>query len=126
MNATVQRIDAPWQGGVLCRCKLGGTKMSLAGIATEANATDEELVAAVRRGDERAFEGLYERYQRRVAGFIYGMVNDYGRAEDITQEVFVSALRRMRATERPIAFKPWIYEIARNACIASFRRTRRT
>jgi RNA polymerase sigma factor (sigma-70 family) len=87
--------------------------------------TDHELVAAVRRGDDRAFEKLYERYQRRIAAYVYGMVNDYGRAEDITQEVFISALRRMRETERPIAFKPWIYEIAKNACIDQFRRSRR-
>jgi RNA polymerase sigma factor (sigma-70 family) len=53
------------------------------------------------------------------------MAGDYGRAEDITQEVFISALRRMRATERPIAFKPWIYEIAKNACIDNFRRVSR-
>src|SRR4051794_20968960 len=53
------------------------------------------------------------------------MVKDHGRAEDVTQEVFVSALRRMRATERPIAFKPWVYEIAKNACIDAFRRSRR-
>ncbi len=100
--------------------------MSVAGIAREANTTDERLVAEVRRGDDRAFEELYERYQRRIAAYAYGMVNDYGRAEDLTQEIFVSALRRMRATERPIAFKPWIYEIARNACIDQFRRSRRT
>src|SRR5207244_3373502 len=31
----------------------------------------------------------------------------------------------MRDTDRPIAFKPWIYEIAKNACIDEFRRTRR-
>ena len=31
----------------------------------------------------------------------------------------------MRETERPIAFKPWIYEIAKNACIDQFRRSRR-
>ena len=82
--------------------------------------TDHQLVAAVRRGDERAFEALYERYQRRIYSFALGMVNDHGRAEDVTQEVFLSALRRMRATERPIAFKPWIYEIAKNACIDAF------
>src|SRR4051812_6646203 len=87
--------------------------------------TEHELVAAVRRGDERAFETLYERYHRRIHSFVLGMVKDHGRAEDVTQEVFVSALRRMRATERPIAFKPWIYEIAKNACIDAFRRTRR-
>jgi RNA polymerase sigma factor (sigma-70 family) len=90
-----------------------------------AGPTDHQLVGAVRHGDERAFEVLYSRYQRRIAGYVYGMVKDYGRAEDITQEVFVSALRRMRETERPIAFKPWIYEIAKNACIDAYRRGRR-
>jgi RNA polymerase sigma factor (sigma-70 family) len=87
--------------------------------------TDHQLVGAVRRGDDRAFEELYSRYQRRIAAYVCGMVKDYGRAEDITQEVFVAALRRMRQTERPIAFKPWIYEIAKNACIDAYRRGRR-
>jgi RNA polymerase sigma factor (sigma-70 family) len=82
-------------------------------------------VASVRAGDDRAFERLYERYHRRIAAYIYGMVNDYARAEDIAQDVFMSALRRMRETDRPIAFKPWVYEIAKNACIDQFRRARR-
>jgi RNA polymerase sigma factor (sigma-70 family) len=86
---------------------------------------DHRLVAAVRRGDDRAFEALYARYHRRIHAYVMGMVKDHGRAEDVTQEVFVSALRRMRETERPIAFKPWIYEIAKNACIDQFRRSRR-
>src|ERR671916_156774 len=50
---------------------------------------------------------------------------DLVRAEDVAQDVFMSALRRMRATDKPIAFKPWIYEIAKNACIDQFRRSRR-
>jgi RNA polymerase sigma factor (sigma-70 family) len=86
---------------------------------------DHRLVAAVRRGDDRAFEELYARYHRRIHAYVMGMVKDHGRAEDVTQEVFVSALRRMRETERPIAFKPWVYEIAKNACIDQFRRSRR-
>jgi RNA polymerase sigma factor (sigma-70 family) len=86
---------------------------------------DRRLVAAVRRGDDRAFEALYGRYHRRIAAYVLGMVKDHGRAEDVTQEVFVAALRRMRETERPIAFKPWIYEIAKNACIDQFRRSQR-
>jgi RNA polymerase sigma factor (sigma-70 family) len=87
---------------------------------------DAVLVAAVRRGDERAFEQLYSRYQRRISAYVFGMVKDHGRAEDITQEVFISALRRMRETDRAITFKPWVYEIAKNACIDQFRRSRRT
>src|SRR3954454_3946010 len=87
--------------------------------------SDQQLVARVRRGDDRGLEELYRRYHRRIAAYVVGMVKDHARAEDVTQEVFVSALRRMRQTERSIAFKPWIYEIAKNACIDAFRRTRR-
>ncbi|HTX46026.1 MAG TPA: sigma-70 family RNA polymerase sigma factor [Solirubrobacteraceae bacterium] len=87
--------------------------------------SEHELVAAVRRGDERAFEVLYSRYRRRIASYIYGMVGDHGRAEDITQEVFISAFRRLRKTDQPILFKPWLYEVAKNACIDEFRRARR-
>jgi RNA polymerase sigma factor (sigma-70 family) len=79
----------------------------------------------VRAGDDRAFEQLYDRYQRRIAAYINGMVGDHGRSEEISQDVFISALRRMRETDRPLAFKPWIYEIAKNACIDQFRRSRR-
>src|SRR3954449_4016246 len=87
--------------------------------------TDTELVAAVRRGDDRAFEELYARYHRWISSYIFGMVKDHARAEDLSQEVFMSALRRMRDTDRPIAFKPWVYEIAKNACIDQFRRSKR-
>ncbi len=86
---------------------------------------DGILVAAVRDGEDGAFEVLFARYRRRIATFVYGMVGDWARAEDITQEVFLSALRRMRETEREIAFKPWIYEIAKNATFDHFRRARR-
>src|SRR6478672_3169394 len=48
--------------------------------------TDNQLVAAVRAGDDRAFERLYERYHRRIAAYIYGMVNDYARAEEVSYD----------------------------------------
>jgi len=87
--------------------------------------SERQLVTAVRRGDDRAFEQLFARYRRRISGYIYGLVGDHGRAEELTQDVFISALRRLRETDTAVAFKPWIYEIARNACIDEFRRTRR-
>jgi RNA polymerase sigma factor (sigma-70 family) len=93
--------------------------------ADEPADSDRRLVAAVRRGDDRAFEVLYARYQRRIHAYVFGMVKDHGRAEDVTQEVFVSALRRMRETEQPLAFKPWLYQIAKNGCIDAFRRSKR-
>jgi RNA polymerase sigma factor (sigma-70 family) len=85
-------------------------------------AADAELVAAVRAGDDSAFEELYRRYQPRIARFVCGMLHDAARCEDVAQEAFLSALRRMRATDSEINFKPWIYQIARNAAIDSYRR----
>ena len=87
--------------------------------------SEPELIASAREGDDRAFEELYSRYRDRIAAFIQGRVGDHGRAEDIAQDVFMSALRRMRASDQRIQFKPWIYEIAKNACIDEFRRSRR-
>lgn len=87
--------------------------------------SDGRLIAAVRRGEDAAFEVLYRRYHDRVMRFIRGRVGDHARAEDVAQEVFLSALRRLRATDSEIAFRPWIFEIAKNAAIDSFRRTSR-
>ncbi len=94
------------------------------GVGTPVD-SDQNLVARVRRGDDRAFELLYQRYHRRIHAYVLGMVKDHGRTEDVTQEVFVSALRRMRETEQPLAFKPWLYQIAKNSCIDAFRRSKR-
>ncbi|MFZ0089582.1 MAG: sigma-70 family RNA polymerase sigma factor, partial [Solirubrobacteraceae bacterium] len=96
-------------------------------LSSKATAHDEqELVAATRAGDDRAFEELYSLYRERIEGFIMSRVRDHGRAEDIAQDVFISALRRLRETDRAISFKPWIYEIAKNACIDEHRRRSRS
>ena len=102
--------------------------MSVLAVAirpTDGEMDDRELVAGVRAGDDRAFELLFARYQPRIVAFVRGRVHDQGRAEDITQEVFLAALRRMREEPgRDIHFKPWIFEIAKNKCIDAYRRTR--
>jgi RNA polymerase sigma factor (sigma-70 family) len=84
--------------------------------------SEGELIEAARDGDDRAFEELYARYGSRIVAFIRNRVRDQGRVEDVSQEVFISALRRLRASDQEIAFKPWIYEIAKNACIDEHRR----
>jgi RNA polymerase sigma factor (sigma-70 family) len=85
-------------------------------------ATDADLVAAIRSGDDRAFEELYQRYFPRISSFVCRMLHDAAGCEDVAQEAFMSALRRMRATDSEINFKPWIYQIARNAAIDAHRR----
>src|SRR3954466_8725602 len=103
----------------------GGVALAREPVRAATLQTDTELAAAVRRGDDRASQERYPRYHRRISSYIFGMVKDQARAEDLSQEVFMSALRRMRDTDRPIAFKPWVYEIAKNACIDQFRRSKR-
>jgi RNA polymerase sigma factor (sigma-70 family) len=93
--------------------------------STLAESGDRELVEAVRAGDDAAFEELYRRYQPRIAGYVRRMVRDPARAEDLAQDAFCSALRRMRATDSEIVFRPWIFEIARNAAIDHWRRSSR-
>ncbi|MGH2712430.1 MAG: RNA polymerase sigma factor, partial [Thermoleophilaceae bacterium] len=94
-------------------------------IATREGSADRDLVQAVRDGDDCAFEELYRRYQPRIAAYVRRMVRDSARAEDVAQDAFFSALRRIRATDSEIAFKPWIFEIARNAAIDHWRRSSR-
>src|SRR3954452_708036 len=131
-NATVPSRRTPQGRGAHRRGTGNGILATLAAPGVSATArsredvTDHDLVQAVRAGDDHAFERLYHRYHRRIAAYIFGIVRDHSSAVDLTQEGFVSALRRMRQTDRPIAFKPWIYEIAKNASIDAFRRSRRT
>jgi len=96
--------------------------LTMSKISRPPACSEQVLVGATRAGDDRAFEELYARYRERIFSFILSKVHDHGRAEDIAQDVFMSALRRLRANDQNIAFKPWIYEIAKNACIDEFRR----
>ena len=89
-------------------------------------ASDIDLVRASREGDDEAFEELYRRYHTRISHYVRALVRDDGRAEDVSQEAFVAALRRIRRTESEIQFKPWIYEIAHNKAIDAHRRAART
>jgi RNA polymerase sigma factor (sigma-70 family) len=87
--------------------------------------SDSQLVDAAREGSDTAFESLFCRYRDRITAYVRSIVSDHARAEDIVQDVFMSALRSLRSSDRGIAFKPWIYEIAKNACIDHIRKARR-
>jgi RNA polymerase sigma factor (sigma-70 family) len=94
-------------------------------VAGPSESTDSELVVAAREGSDIAFEALFRRYRDRITAYVRSIVRDHARAEDIVQDVFMSALRSLRSSEREISFKPWIYEIAKNACIDHVRKAKR-
>ena len=85
-------------------------------------AADEKLIALIRRGREDAFEVLVDRYRARLLTFCRNMLRSSEDAEDVLQEVLVNAYRAIRADDRPIAVKPWLYRIARNRCLNEMRK----
>jgi RNA polymerase sigma factor (sigma-70 family) len=85
-------------------------------------ASDERLVALVRRGDAAAFEALYTRHARGLMSFSVYMLGSRQDAEDATQTTFASAYRALRADERSVNLRPWLFTIARNECLSILRR----
>jgi RNA polymerase sigma factor (sigma-70 family) len=86
--------------------------------------SDAGLVERVRTGDEVAFEVLYERHVAGVLGYCRHTLGSQQEAEDVVQQAFVSAHDAMRRGSREIAFKPWLYTIARNRCLSMLRARR--
>jgi RNA polymerase sigma factor (sigma-70 family) len=86
-------------------------------------ASDATLTLAASRGDDDAFAVLYARYAPRISAYLHRLLDDEHLAQDLTHEVFVSALSRLRSARPPIAFGPWLYRIARNASIDVHRRS---
>jgi RNA polymerase sigma factor (sigma-70 family) len=93
--------------------------------AIPAEASDEQLVARAQGGSSEAFAVLFRRYRPAIARYAGRILGDDARAEDIVQEVFLSALRSIDSLGRPAGFKPWLYRIAHNTCVDHVRRSRR-
>ena len=84
--------------------------------------TDERLIALTRRGHHGAFEALVQRYQPRLLAFCRHMLGSQEDAEDVLQEVFTAAFNAIRADDRAINARPWLYRIARNRSLNHLRR----
>ncbi len=84
-------------------------------------AADDRLIAWVRRGDATAFEILYDRHVRELLSFCRYMLGSQADAEDAVQSTFASAHRALLADDRAIDLRPWLFTIARNACLSTLR-----
>ena len=87
---------------------------------------DAELLSRAQAGDRLAFADLYDRHVRPVYWQAYSMVHDAGEAEEITQDVFVTAWRRIRAiTPVDESLLPWLLVTARYTALNAYRRASR-
>lgn len=99
----------------------GGVAGSAGAIAFE----DTALVESVRKGDMQAFASLIAKYQDRVFNMVYRMSRSREDAEELTQEAFLTALKKMSQFRGHSGFYTWIFRIAANLVISYSRRSGR-
>jgi RNA polymerase sigma-70 factor, ECF subfamily len=84
--------------------------------------TDAELVAGALRGSQDAYRELVKRFERPVYSLVLRMVRDPAAAEDLAQEVFIKAFRRLDSYDPQWKFSSWLFKIAHNTTIDHLRR----
>jgi RNA polymerase sigma-70 factor (ECF subfamily) len=87
---------------------------ALAGEAPPPGEVDLQLVRRTLAGDQKAFELLVIKYQRRIERLISRMVRDVDLVEDIAQETFIRAYRALHQFRGEAQFYTWLYRIAVN------------
>src|SRR3954454_19933765 len=88
-------------------------------------AGEERLVEQIRRGNELAFEIVFERHGAGILSFCRHMLGSREEAEDAVQHTFAAAYSDLqRRGERSMALKAWLYTIARNRCVSVLRARR--
>ena len=76
--------------------------------------TDQELVRRVQKGDRRAFDLLFSRYQHKIHGLVGRYVRSHDEIDDVVQEAFIKAYRALPRFRGESAFYTWLYRIAIN------------
>lgn len=86
--------------------------------------TDEELVTAATKGDNRAFTTLVKRYEDTVYRFSFKVCRDKDKAEETLQDTFINVYRKLDTFDRKSKFSTWLYSIVTNNCLMKRRRSK--
>jgi RNA polymerase sigma-70 factor (ECF subfamily) len=87
--------------------------------------SDQEVMMQVRAGDVEQLSILFERHHARLFGFCLGILGNRESARDLVQEVFFRLLKYRESFRPEAPFAPWLYRLARNACIDHLRKSNR-
>jgi RNA polymerase sigma-70 factor (ECF subfamily) len=82
---------------------------------------DDVLQLLQTRRYQEALELLLDRYEKKVFRMALAMMRDAGRAEDVTQDIFLKLWRALPAFDGRAAISTWLYTIARNTCLSAVR-----
>ncbi|MFO0916044.1 MAG: sigma-70 family RNA polymerase sigma factor [Pirellulales bacterium] len=87
---------------------------------------DHQLIASTLSGDHTAFDQLVLRYQDRLFASLVHVLGCTADAQDIAQDAFVQAFRKLSSFRGQSAFYSWLYRIALNVAASQRRRKRVT
>ncbi|HEV2456639.1 MAG TPA: sigma-70 family RNA polymerase sigma factor [Verrucomicrobiae bacterium] len=93
--------------------------------STVAISEDAQLVRLGVQGDREAFGRLVARYQSPVCALAYSACGNISQSEDLAQETFIVAWRKLSDLREPEKFKAWLFGIARNLILNTARRQTR-
>lgn len=88
----------------------------------EVSKTNRELLLLIREGNMVAFYQLYERYSRRLYGFVLRYIKREQDAEEIVQDVFIKIWEARHKIDVYSSFESFLFTIAYNATISLFRK----
>ena len=86
--------------------------------------TDAALIHQTLNGNENAFAKLVEKYQKQVHALAWRKIGDFHIAEEITQDTFLKAYKKLAMLKKPQRFASWLYVIAANCCSSWLRKKR--
>jgi RNA polymerase sigma-70 factor (ECF subfamily) len=75
------------------------------------------LVVRAQRGDREAFGELYVRFEKHVLAIALRRLGNYGQAQELTQDVFIQAMKKLKQLRVPAAFPGWLRSIANRMAI---------
>lgn len=85
---------------------------------------DVQLIQRVLEGDDDAFSVLVRKYQKQVHALAWRKIGDFHIAEEITQDTFLKAYKKLPTLKEPQRFASWLYVIAANRCSSWLRKKR--
>ena len=85
---------------------------------------DAKLIQRVLAGDDNAFSLLVRKYQKQVHALAWRKIGDFHIAEEITQDTFLKAYKKLVTLKKPQRFASWLYVIAANRCNSWLRKKR--
>ena len=89
------------------------------------DADDQDLLDRARNGDATAFDTIVDRYERRVFAVALRICRHHEDARDVTQDVFVTALRALKGFRGEAQLSTWLHRVAVNASLDLVRKRRR-